>query len=116
MLINTLRSALPIATVLSGEAVPCAARPSAELGSGAFVRPGAWIGGGSPAGIAGGAGKATGGYAPGVVDPVWPPRNRFAATSGSTVQSTVQHNTMTRLNPNSLGGVGPHPAREPAPA
>jgi hypothetical protein len=111
MVINTL----PTTTVLSSEAGPCAARPSAETGPGAFARAGAWIGGGYPAGIAGGAGKASGSYLPGVVDPIRRPRIRFAA-KGSTVQSTVQHNTMARLNPNSRGGVGLHPARERPPA
>jgi hypothetical protein len=114
MLINTLPSAMPTATVLSEVAAPCAAQPSAEVASGAFVRAGAWISGGYPVGIAGGAGKAMGGYALGVVDPVRIPRIRFTAIKGSTVQSTVQHNTMTQLNPKFRGGVGPHPRREPA--
>jgi hypothetical protein len=112
MMINTL----PTTTVLSSGAAPCATRPLAETGPGAFARAGAWIGGGYPAGIAGGAGKASGSYLPGVVDPIWPPRIRYTATNGSTVPSTVQHNTMARLNPNSRGGVGLHPARERPPA
>jgi hypothetical protein len=107
---------LPVATVLSSEAALCAARPSAESGPGAFACATAWIGGGYPAGMAGGVGKVSGRYEPGVVDPVRRPRIRFTATKGSTVQSTVQHNTMTRLNPVSQGGVGPHPAREREPA
>jgi hypothetical protein len=132
MLINTLASALPITTVLSNEAVPAgavpsdallaaavkagAARPLAVYGPGAVGCAGDWIGGGYPAGAAGGAGKVTGGYAPGFVDAVHPPKVRFSATNGSNVQSTVQHNTMTRLIPVLPGGVGPHPVREPKPA
>lgn len=112
MVINTL----PATAVLSSGAAACAARPSVESGPGAFARAGAWIGGGYPAGVAGGAGKASGGYLPGVVDPIRRPRIRFTATKGSTVQSTVQHNTMARLNPVSGGGVGLHPARERTPA
>jgi hypothetical protein len=112
MVINTL----PTTAVLSSGAAACAARPSAESGSGAFARAGAWIGGGYPAGIAGGAGKASGSYLPGVVDPIRRPRIRFTAIKGSTVRSTVQHNTMARLNPVSQGGVGLHPARERIPA
>ncbi len=107
---------LPVGSVLSSQAAPCAARPSAESGPGAFARAGAWIGGGYQAGVAGGAGKVSGRYAPGVVDPIRRPRIRFTATKGSTVQSNVQHNTMARLNQVSLGGVGPHPAREREPA
>ncbi len=109
MVINTL----PATAVLSSGA---AARPSAESGPGAFARAGGWIGGGYPAGIAGGAGKVSGIYLPGVVDPIRRPRIRFTATKDSTVQSTVQHNTMARLNPVSQGGVGLHPARERPPA
>ncbi len=112
MLMNALPSALPTATALSSEAAPCAAPPSAESRSGAFARAGGWIGGGYPMGIVGGAGQATGGYGPGVVNPVQPPRDPFTAIKGST----VQHNTMTLLIPVIRGGVGPHPAREPAPA
>jgi hypothetical protein len=118
MLMNTLASALPSDAVPSN-AVPSnavlataaqagAARPLAVSGPGAVVCAGAWIGGG--------AGKATGTYAHGFVDDVRPPKVRFDATVGSNVQSTVQHNTMTRLIPVLPGGVGPHPAREPAPA
>jgi hypothetical protein len=112
MVINTL----PTTTVLSSEAVLCAARPSADSGPGAFARAGGWIGGGYPTGIAGGAGKVSGSYLPGVVDPIRRPRIRFTASKGSTVQSTVQHNTMARLNPVFRGGVGLHPARERPPA
>ncbi|MGB6456392.1 MAG: hypothetical protein WBH47_18120 [Streptosporangiaceae bacterium] len=116
MLINTPASALPTATVLSDEAaLPCAARPSAGFGPGAVVRAGASLGGDYPTGIAGGAGKAAGGYVPGIADVVLIPRIWFSATD-STVQSTVQHNTMTRLYPVTRGGVGPHPARERIPA
>ncbi|MGH3303283.1 MAG: hypothetical protein ACRDOK_16695 [Streptosporangiaceae bacterium] len=116
MVINTLASALPTTTGPSNAAAPCAARPLAECGPGDLVRAGGWLGGGDPAGMADAAGKATGGYASGVVDAVRLPRIRFSAIEGSTVQSTVQHSTMTRLNPVTPGGVGPHPAREPAPA
>jgi hypothetical protein len=138
MLINTLASALPPTTalpttaVLSSEAVPvgavpsdalpaaaakaAAARPLAGYGPGAVGCAGDWIGGGYPAGPAGAASKVTGGYAPGFVDAVHPPKARFSATNGSNVQSTVQHNTMTRLIPVLPGGVGPHPEREPKPA
>jgi hypothetical protein len=110
-----VNNTLPATAVLSSEAAACAARPSADSGPGAFARAGGWIGG-NPAGIAGGAGKATGSYLPGVVDPIRRPRIRFTAIDGSTVQSTVQHNTMARLNPVSRGGVGLHPARERTPA
>jgi hypothetical protein len=132
MLINTLANALPTPTALSNEAVTSlavpsnamlaaavkasAARPLAVSGPGAVVCAGAWIGGGYPAGAAGGVGKATGGYAQGFVGSAQPQKARFDATNGSNVQSTVQHNTMTRLIPVLPGGVGPHPAREPKPA
>lgn len=132
MLMNTLVSALPTTTVLSNEAVPStavpsnamlaaaakasAARPLAVYGPGAVACAGACIGGGYPAGTAGGAGKVTGGYVPEFVETVHPPKARLSATRGSNVQSTVQHNTMTRLIPVLPGGVGPHPAREPKPA
>jgi hypothetical protein len=116
MLINTLASALPATTALPVEAAPCVVRPSAGFGPGADVRAGAWIGGGSPAGIAGDAGKAAGGYALGTADVIRLPRIRFSANASSAVQSTVQHNTMTRLYLVTRGGVGPHPAREPVPA
>jgi hypothetical protein len=132
MLMNTLASALPTTTVLSNEAVPSnavpskamlaaaaqagAARPEAVYGPGAVGCAGTWIGGGYPAGTVGGAGKVTGGYAPAIIDAVQPPKVRFSATNGTNVQSTVQHNTMTRLIPVLPGGVGPHPAREPVPA
>jgi hypothetical protein len=131
MLMNTLASALPSDAVPSNavpsNAVPSnavlataaqagAARPLAVSGPGAVVCAGAWIGGGYPVATGGGAGKATGTYAHGFVDDVRPPKVRFDATVGSNVQSTVQHNTMTRLIPVLPGGVGPHPAREPAPA
>ncbi len=131
MVINTLASALPIETVLSNEAVPSnaasndllaaaakasAARPLADFGPGAAACAGAWIGGGDVVGTPGGAGNATGGYVLGVVDVVELREFRPDATDGSNVQSTVQHNTMTRLIPVLPGGVGPHPARERAPA
>jgi hypothetical protein len=126
MLINTLASALPSDAVLSN-AVPSnamlaaaaqagAVRPLAVSGPGAAVCAGTWIGGGYPVATGGGADKATGGNAPGFVEDVRPPKVRFDATYGSNVQSTVQHNTMTRLTPVLPGGVGPHPARERAPA
>jgi hypothetical protein len=131
MVMNTLANALPIETVLSNEAVPSnaasnvllaaaaqagAARPLADFGPGAAACAGAWIGGGYAVGTSGGAGNVTGGYVTGIVDAVELPRFRPDATDGSNVQSTVQHNTMTRLIPVLPGGVGPHPAREPAPA
>lgn len=132
MLMNTLASALPSTTALSNDAVLAnavptnamfatavkagALRPLAVFGPGAAVCAGAGIGGGYPAGTAGGAGKAAGGYGPAIVDAVQPPKARFSATEGSNVQSTVQHNTMTRLIPVLPGGVGPHPAREREPA
>jgi hypothetical protein len=132
MLINTPASALPTETMRSNEAAPAsavlsnamlaaaspatAARPLAGFGPGVAACAGAWIGGGYPAGTAGGAGTVTGGHVLGYVGVVKPPKVRFNATSGSNVQSTVQHNTMTRLIPVRSGGVGPHPAREKAPA
>jgi len=132
MLMNTLASALPTTTVLSNEAVPAnavpseamlaaankasAARPLAVYGPGAAACAGAWIGGGYPAGTAGGVGKVMGGDALGFVEAIKPPKVRYSATNGSNVQSIVQHNTMTRLIPVLPGGVGPHPAREPKPA
>jgi hypothetical protein len=111
-----VKNTLTATAVLSSGAAACATRPLAESGQGAFARAGAWIGGGYPAGIAGGAGKASGSYVPGVVDPIRRPRIRFTATNGSTVQSAVQHNTMALLNPVYRGGVGLHPARERTPA
>jgi hypothetical protein len=121
MLINTLASALPSSAVPSS-AMPVAAakasavRPLAVYGPGAAACAGAGIGGGYAAGAEGGAGKVTGGYVPGFVDAVQPPKARFSAIDGGNVQGTVQHNTMTRLIPVLPGGVGPHPAREPEPA
>jgi hypothetical protein len=126
MLMNTLASALPTTTAVSNEAVPStvmlaaaekasAARPLAVHGPGTVACAGNWIGGGYPASAAG-AGKITGGYAPGFVEAIKPPKVRYSATNGTNVQSTVQHNTMTRLIPVLPGGVGPHPAREPEPA
>lgn len=131
MLISTLASALPTTTLPSNEAVPSngvpsnamlaaaplasAARPLAVSGPGAVVCAGAWTGGGQSAGTAG-VGKSAGVYAAGFVTVVRPPEARFSVTDGSNVQSTVQHNTMTRLIPVLPGGVGPHPARERAKA
>jgi hypothetical protein len=131
MLITTLASAMPPTTLPSNEALPSnaapsnamfaaavtagAARPLAVSGPGAVVCAGAWIGGGYPTGAAG-VGKSLGGQVSGLLNAVRPPQARFSATDGSNAQSTVQHNTMTRLIPVLPGGVGPHPAREPEPA
>jgi hypothetical protein len=131
MLINTLASALPTTTLPSNEALPCdaapsnamfaaaatagAVRPLAVSGPGAVVCAGAWIGGGYPAGTAG-VGKSIGGHVAGLLNAVRPPEARLNVTDGSKVQSTVQHNTMTRRIPVLPGGVGPHPAREREPA
>jgi hypothetical protein len=131
MLITTLASALPTTTLPSNEVMPCnaapsnamfaaavtagAVRPLADSGPGAVVCAGAWIGGGYPAGTAG-VGEFMGGHARGLLNAVRPPKARFSVTDGSNVQSTVQHNTMTRLIPVLQGGVGPHPARERIPA
>ena len=121
MLKNTLASALPSSDVPSNAMLAAAvkagaARPLAVSGPGAAACAGSWIGGGYPAGTAGGAGNVTGGYVHGFADAVQPPKARLSATDGGNVQSTVQHNTMTRLIPVLPGGVGPHPAREPKPA
>ena len=128
MLINTLAGALPTRTALSNDpalstetaasdaVLGCAIRPLAGFGPGAVVRVNASIDGGCPAGIAGGAGQATGGYALGLADAVRRPRIRFSAADRGTVQSTVQHNTTTLLIPVTRGGVGPHPWREHPPA
>jgi hypothetical protein len=134
MLSNKLAGALPATTARSNGAAPStamlpaavamlpaaaeasAARPLAGHGPGAAACATAWIAGGYGAGIAGGAGQASGGYAPAFADAVQPPKVRLSATDGSNAQSTVQHNTMTRLIPVQQGGVGPHPAREPEPA
>jgi hypothetical protein len=90
-------------------------RPLAVSGPGAVVCAGARIGGGYPAGAAG-VGKSLGGHVLGLLNAVRPPKARFSVTDGSNVQSTVQHNTMTRLIPVLPGGVGPQLAREREPA
>jgi hypothetical protein len=95
MLKNTLASALPSSAVPSNAMLAAAvkagaARPLAVSGPGAAACASSWIGGGYPAGTAGGAGNVTGGYVHGFVDAVQPPKARLSATNGGNVQSTVQ--------------------------